>query len=101
MVTTATTVGAESPHQPGRIEYETRHDCGITIVLLAAQSAVPADGKGCIKGAVVGAIAGHYAHHHAVLGAIAGCAVGHHLANKKALEEKAARAHPVLPPANH
>ena len=69
-------------------------------MLLAAQSAVPADGKGCIKGAVVGAIAGHYAHHHAVLGAIAGCAVGHHLANKKAREEEAARAHPVLPPAH-
>jgi len=72
----------------------------LSIALLVAQASVPAEGKGCLKGAAVGAVAGHYAHHHAVLGAIAGCAVGRHLANKKAREAQAARAHPV-PPAHH
>ena len=73
---------------------------GLSIVIFIAQVGVAAEAKGCLKGAVVGAIAGHYAHHHAIIGAMAGCAIGRHMANKKAREEQAARAHPA-PPAHH
>ena len=41
--------------------------------------------KGCIKGVVAGAVTGHYAG----IGAVGGCAVGRHLANMKAAEQKA------------
>jgi len=59
-----------------------------------ALSSIPAaEAKGCLKGAAVGAVAGHIAHHHAVLGAVAGCIIGHHMAVKKAREEKARQQH--------
>lgn len=63
----------------------------LTCAVLAlgfALSTGAADAKGCIKGAVVGGVAGHYTHHHGVLGAAAGCVIGHHMANKKAKENK-------------
>ncbi len=58
------------------------------LALGVAFSTGAADAKGCIKGAVVGGVAGHYTHHHGMLGAAAGCVIGHHMANKKAKENK-------------
>jgi uncharacterized protein YcfJ len=59
--------------------------------MLALASVGTANAAGCLKGAVVGGVAGHYAGHHAVAGAVGGCIVGHHLAKKRAEEERAAQ----------
>lgn len=58
-----------------------------TIGLSALTFSMGAEAKGCIKGAIVGGIAGHYAG-HGVLGAIGGCAVGRHLANEQAAQQR-------------
>lgn len=71
----------------------------LSLFTVAAIVVTPAaQAKGCIKGAAVGAVAGHVAGHHAVVGAVGGCIVGRHLANKKAVEDKA-RAAPQQTPA--
>ncbi|WP_144152332.1 hypothetical protein [Paraburkholderia sp. BCC1885] len=45
---------------------------------------------GCLKGAAVGGVGGHFVGNgHAVAGAAGGCAVGHHMASKKAKQDKA------------
>jgi hydroxyethylthiazole kinase-like sugar kinase family protein len=59
------------------------------VLALGAGCALPnaAHAAGCLKGAVVGGVAGHMAH-HGVLGAVGGCAVGHHMAAKKAAQQR-------------
>lgn len=59
--------------------------------LLVALAVAPqlASAKGCLKGAAVGGVGGHMAGGHGVLGAAAGCAVGRHMANKKAKQQRA------------
>lgn len=66
----------------------------LAVALSAASFAAQVQAAGCLKGAAVGGVAGHYVGTgHAVLGAVGGCIVGHHMASKKAKEDKLARQH--------
>jgi outer membrane lipoprotein SlyB len=75
-------------NSPGRKEMKAKVIV-LTACIISMAIAGEANAAGCLKGAAAGGVAGHFVGNgHAAVGAAGGCAVGHHMAAKKAKQER-------------